>query len=288
MRCHAVLDGDWAKFEALLRQYPIHPLHVEDCQHGNQNAKIEDEQDYSFIVLKPLWIDEQEELQVGDLDIVLRSDALLLYEETPCPVVKRVIAQAEARNDAQTAMGFYRIFDGLVDSYLPVLDQYSTWIDELEEQVLARPEPDMLERIFATKRGLNQLRRVLTQSRDVALHLLHCEGRSCMPPELRPYFRDVYDHLVREIEHTEMLRDLLSGSLDIYLTSVANRTNETMKVLTLLSTLALPAVVISGFFGMNFKAFPALDQPHGVLLALLGMGGVTAVILVLLRRLRAI
>src|SRR5207248_10659462 len=116
--------------------------------------------------------------------------------------------------------------------------------------------------IFETKRSLILLRRVLVNTRDVAGHLQRSES-PFIARDLWPFLRDVYDHVARNLDAVEMQRDLLNGALDVYLSSVANRTNQVMKVLTVLGTIALPALVISGIFGMNLKGLPWIDSPHG-------------------------
>jgi len=153
----------------------------------------------------------------------------------------------------------------------------------LEDRVLERPDPRTLERIFKTKRGLIELRRVLANTRDVAGHLLRMNKSQLLPPELAPYLRDVYDHLARNLDSIEMHRDLLTGSLDIYLSSVANRTNQVMKVLTVLGTIALPSIVVSGFFGMNTKDLWFASWPHATEVAVGLMATCTLALLGLLR-----
>ena len=147
-------------------------------------------------------------------------------------------------------------------------------IDGIEDTVLETPSAATLQRIFSTKRGLIELRRVLSNTHDVAGPIQRLETE-LIQRDLWPFLRDVYDQLARDMNMVEMQRDLLTGALDIYL---SNRTNQVMKVLTVLGTIALPAVVISGFYGMNTKGLPGIDSPHGneiaaglMLLATLGL-----------------
>ncbi len=262
-------DNDTARLHELAQQLQLHPLHVEDCLHGRQNAKLEDGADYVFAILKPVEIEADGSLAIGDFDIFLSKDYLVTYEETGCASLRAMIAKLQSSADLPSGQIFYRLLDGVVDSYNPVLDRYSDQIDALEDEVLSQPEPRLLERIFAMKRGLIEMRRVLAQTRDVAGHLLRTDCPH-LDPKLRPYFRDVHDHLTRHIETVEMSRDLLSGAMDIYLSSVANRTNQTMKVLALLSAAVLPTLVVASFFGMNFKAMPLLENPSGVAYSMAG------------------
>ncbi|HEU0120372.1 MAG TPA: magnesium transporter CorA family protein [Bryobacteraceae bacterium] len=266
MDWHALQEGEGAKLHQLAERYHLHPLHIEDCEHGGQNAKLEDGDDYLFVVLKPAYTEDDGVIGFGDFDVFLGPGYLITYEEIGCQKLGALVAKYRSTPNLNNDQIFHRLFDGIVDSYLPILDSYSEEIDSIEDQVLSSPQPDLLERIFTLKRALMNLRRVLTQTRDVAAHLMRAD-HEIIHPKLTPYFRDVYDHLSRHIETVEMSRDLLSGALDIYLSSVANRTNQTMKVLTLLSTFALPSVALSSFFGMNFEFMPWIHHKNGLALA---------------------
>jgi len=149
--------------------------------------------------------------------------------------------------------------------------------------VLEHPRPEVLERIFSTKRGLIEMRRVLANTRDVAAHLQRITG-GWVAADMWPFLRDVYDHLSRSLDMIEMQRDLLNGSLDIYLSSVANRTNRVMKVLTVLGTVAMPAVIVTSFYGMNLKRLPGVDSPHALAIVCGVMVLSTIALLVILKK----
>jgi magnesium transporter len=286
MDWHEIRDPQDAELDRLAERYRLHPLHVEDCRHGNQSAKVEESRGYLFVVLKTVHLAEDGSLQVGDLDIFLGRDFLITVEQALCPPVRTLLDQIRGAAAGQRAdQLFYRITDGVVDSYLPVLDHFSEVIDDLEDQVLDRPVPDTLARIFETKRSLIQLRRVLVNTRDVAGYMQRTES-DLIHREMWPFLRDVYDHVSRNLDLVEMQRDLLTGSLDIYLSSVANRTNQVMKVLTVLGTIALPALVISGIYGMNLKGLPWADSPYGTAIVSGMMVATTVVLLGILRLMR--
>jgi magnesium transporter len=179
----------------------------------------------------------------------------------------------------------YRIMDAIVDSYVPTLDRFSDTIDEIEDRVLTDPTPDALARIFGTKRCFVQMRRVLANTRDVAGWVQRTQS-GLIAADMWPFLRDVYDHLVRDLDLLETHRDLLNGALDIYLSSVANRTNRVMKVLTVLGTAALPALIVSGMYGMNLQWLPWANSPHAFSAVVLLMAGMTAALLILLRLMR--
>lgn len=277
-------DPNDPELDVLAERYHLHPLHVEDCRHGNQRAKVEDGTNYIFVVLKPVHVKSDGELDVTDLDLFLGPDYLITVQEGICPALRAHIDQLKtSQNHTPAAQLFYRVVDGAVDSYVPVLDWFDDAIDNLEELVLGQPSPETLQSILKTKRGLIELRRVLANTRDVAAHLQRLETE-LIPRALWPFLRDVYDHLARNLDTVEMQRDLLTGAMDIYLSSVANRTNQVMKVLTVLGTIAIPAVVISGFFGMNQDDLPWIHSPHGTEIALGLMGLTTAGLLIILRK----
>lgn len=279
---HALHEGEGEQLVELAARYEIHPLHVEDCTHGGQSAKLEDGDKYLFAVFKPVYTGDDGILTFGDFDVFIGPGYLITYEEIGCEKLRGLVNRHKANTALTNDQAFYRILDGIVDAYVPILDSYSEEIDTIEDEVLANPAPDLLQRIFTLKRALIELRRVLTQTRDVTGHLMRSE-HDLFSPNLTPYFRDVYDHLTRHIETVEMSRDLLSGALDIYLSSVANRTNNTMKVLTLLSTFALPSVALTSFFGMNFEHMPLIHSPNGLWIGAITALSITAILVTFLR-----
>ncbi|MEN6601599.1 MAG: magnesium transporter CorA family protein [Bryobacteraceae bacterium] len=281
---HEIQDPADPELDRLAERYGLHPLHVEDCRHRNQSAKAEENAHYLFTVLKPVERGEDGDLDVGDLDVIIGRDFVITVEEHTGSTLRKVLDRVRsAASGARPDQLLYRILDGVVDSYAPILDRFDDAIDALEDQVLADPRPEVLERIFSAKRGLIEMRRVLANTRDVAAHLQRITG-GWVAEDMWPFFRDVYDHLSRSLDMVEMQRDLLNGSLDIYRSCVANRTTRVMKVLTVLGTVALPAVVVTSFYGMNLKGLPGAESPHGLVVA----GGVivlsTVILYVILKK----
>ena len=282
MQWHAIRDPNDPELDRLAERYHLHPLHIEDCRHRNQSAKIEENGGYIFAVLKPVRVLEDGSLEASDLDVFLGRDFVITVEETECPSVRSTLDALQAAAIPRGDQLFYRIADAVVDAYLPVLDHYDDRIDALESEVLENPTPDALARLFDTRRSLSLLRRILVNTRDVAAHLQRSEAE-LIGRDMWPFLRDVYDHVARNLDMVEMMRDLLNGALDVYLSSVANRTNQVMKVLTVMGTVALPAIVISGIFGMNLKGLPWIDSAYGTLIVGGLMAASTAVLLILLR-----
>jgi magnesium transporter len=286
MEWHDIRDPNDPELDRLAERYKLHPLHVEDCRHRNQAAKIEGFDGYMFIVLKPIEVSDECELDLSDLDLFLGRDFLITVQEGGNGAVRRILDQARANwMHLRPDQVLYRTMDGIVDSYAPILDHFNETIDALEDKVLADPQPADLAKIFATKRSLIQVRRVLGNTRDVVSHLQRLESE-LIGKDMWPFFRDVYDHVARSLDLVEIERDLLNGALDIYLSSVANRTNQVMKVLTVLGTIALPAIVVSGLFGMNVQGLPWKDHPHAFLIMTLLVAALSGALLLLLRLLR--
>ena len=284
MTWHDVRNPNDPELDVLAERYHLHPLHVEDCRHRNQRAKVETGNGYVFVVSKPAHINAEGETDITDLDFFLGADFLITVQEGICPDLRNTMDQLHGGADQSRAdQLFYKVLDATVDAYAPVLEWFNEAIDEIEDKVLEKPEPATVQRVFSLKRGLIELRRVLTNMRDVANQLERLET-DLIQRELWPFLRDVHDHLARDVEEVEMHRDLLSGAMDIYLSSVANRTNQVMKVLTVLGTIALPSIVISGFFGMNTKGLLWADSPHGTEIAVGLMMITTVVLLVLLKK----
>ena len=283
MEWHDLRDPLDPQLDLLAARYQLHPLHIEDCRHRGQNAKVEDGGHYLFVVLKPVQIEPDRALTFSDLDLFLGRDFLITVQESESEPVRKNLDQLHASAASLRAdQVFYRVVDAVVDAYLPALDSFDDLSDELDKEVLEQPTPESLEKIFRAKRSLIELRRVLANTRDVAGHLQRTES-DLIGRDLWPFLRDIYDHVARNLDTVEVQRDLLGGAMEIYLSSQAQRTNQVMKVLTVLGTIALPALVISGFYGMNLQDLPGSASPHGAWIAVALMGVTTLLLLALLR-----
>jgi magnesium transporter len=265
-------SADDPKLDELAERYHLHPLHVEDSRSPDERIKVDQTPTYTFAVLKPIRLTaaspgSEPTASFSTIDIFAGNHEgepfFITIADPDCPTTAEALARARRDgSDDKPARLLYLILDTVVDLYFPAIDQYDEKIDELEDRVISQPEPDTLQRVFALKRQLVDLRRVLVGTRDASLHLQR-DPQSIIDAEHQPFVRDIYDHVVRLLDSVETQRDLVNNSLDIYLSSVANRTNEVMKVLTVLGTAALPAIAISGIYGMNLKGLPFEDSPHG-------------------------
>jgi len=256
-----VSDPDSPELDELARRFKLHPLQIEDCRQRPQRAKIDEYGPYLFAILKHV-VPKNVRLHFDDFDVFLGDGFLITVHQDDCPMLAKLCQHVEQNHVDRLDRILYLLTDFIVDEYLVVLDESSEEIEKLESAVLQRPEPAVLHDIFRLKRRLIDFRRSGAGMRDVVNAMIRREGGT-IHDDLDPYFRDVYDHLVRAVDLVESQRDLLSGALDIYLSAIANRTNDVMKVLTIYGTIALPLVVITGFFGMNIQ-LPWTSNPHGI------------------------
>lgn len=273
------------RLDELAKQYNLHPLHIEDCRSDNEGIKVDTAPHYTFAVFKPVHLDGDNPA-FSTIDIFAGKDFFITITEPNCPSAAEALARARRDgSDDNPGKLLYLILDTIVDLYFPAIDHFDEHIDDLEDAVVGSPSPEILQSVFGIKRELIDLRRILVSTRDASLHLQRDPG-SIIDAEHQPYVRDIYDHVARLLDSVETQRDLLNNTLDIYLSSVANRTNEVMKVLTFLGTIALPVIAISGIYGMNLKGLPFENSPHGALY----VGGMTVlctvVLLAVLRKLK--
>jgi magnesium transporter len=256
-------DPSSPEIDRLASQYGLHILDIEDVRHGCQRPKMDEHPEYLFAVVKE--ITRNKEIEFHDFYLFIGRDFLLTIHAGPSDSIAKVIKRAADVGTRRLDQIFYFIVDDIVDDFLPVLDELADETSEIEDQVLEHPTPEMLRRIFIVKRRLVEFRRNASAMREAANSIVRIE-HGIMGDDLDEYFRDIYDHLIRTVELIESYRDLLTGSLDIYLSAVANRTNEVMKLLTIWGTVALPLVIITGFFGMNLP-LPFQHTHHGTALA---------------------
>src|SRR5271154_6498014 len=234
--------------------FGFHPLALEDALHFGQRPKLDHYQDYVFLVF--YGADDQEagetsllrEVQMfvsGKYLVSLHRDTLPALDEQRSRLAGLVLHSEQFL--------LYRVFDALTDSFFPVLARIDNEIDELENAVLSGPTDEQLQRLFAMKRTLVAMRKVVTPQRDLfARSIDQLSDLAGLVLDERDYFRDVYDHLIRVSALVDSYRDLLSGATDLYLSTVSNRQNEVMKQLAIVGTIFLPLSFITGFFGMNF------------------------------------
>ncbi len=239
-------------FEILRDVFRFHPLAVEDSEHFDQRAKLDDYDDFLFIVVYGATPDGD---QLVEVHCFYSERFLITVHHDDCPAFADIRRRYRDRVKAidKPSLLLYRVIDGLVDSFFPILAAFDNRIDELENQIFSRADDQQLQEIFRMKRLLVGMRKAVTPQRDTFASLM---GRIADLPGLEDederYFRDVYDHLIRISDLIDSYRDLLTGAMDVYLSTVSNRLNSVMKQLTVIATIFLPLTFITGFFGQNF------------------------------------
>lgn len=243
--------------EPILKNFGFHPLAIDDALRETHTSKVDDWGDYLYIVFNVLNYKQENgsfESELDEMDVFLGKNFVVTYHDQILPAIEDAwtACQRDARHiqDGPDHL-LYRIVDSLVMSYMPLVEQIDEQVDRIEDQVFDRPTPETLEQIFALKRLLLTMRRILLPQREV-LNKLARDDYRVIDPKDRVFFRDIYDHLVRLHDLNESLRDLVSGALDTYLSVTNNRMNEIMKVLTIITTFFMPITFLTGFFGMNF------------------------------------
>ena len=245
-------EPDAGDFDVLRDVFKFHPLAVEDSEHFGQRSKIEEYDDHVFLVLYGASPDEDRLVEVHCfyseryLVTVHRDEAPAFTE-----VRERFIKRRQPLDHPPRLL--HQIVDALVDSFFPVLADFDDRIDELETQTFLNATDAQLQAIFTMKRMLVGLRKAVTPERDMIARLVNgAVALPAMSGEDERYFRDVYDHLIRLSDLIDTYRDLLTSSLDVYLSTVSNRLNSVMKQLAVIATIFLPLSWITGFFGQNF------------------------------------
>ena len=252
----------------LLDVFKFHPLTVEDCRENRHYPKIEEFEDYIYFIVHGVRAETSpERFNTIELDGFLGPNYVITYHHDmfrSINNVKQLLHTTPVACQRGPAFLLHQILDQVVDFYSPVLDDFDDRIDRLEDDIfkLKQPNNEILSEIMDLKRSVLRLRRISVKQMDV-LHLMSRGEFSLITEEMRPFYRDVHDHLVRVVDLAESYRDLISGSLEAYLSVVSNRLNEIMKVLTIFSAIMLPLTFIAGVYGMNFENMPELHSRYG-------------------------
>jgi magnesium transporter len=283
------VDGlhDVALVEAIGKHFGFHPLALEDILNCGQRPKIEDYGNHHFLVMKSLIHGGR--LDTEQISFFLAGNFVITFQEIPGDSFEAVRERIRRGKGLIRKSGpdylAYALIDALVDEFFPVLERFGEQIEALEAELLINPSRRTIQEVHRIKRELLMLRRTAWPERDV-ISAMQREESDVIHRETQVFLRDCYDHAIQIIDMIETYRDLAAGMLDIYLSSVSNRMNEIMKVLTIISTIFIPLNFIAGLYGMNFHTgsehplnMPELDWPWGYPFAL-GMMATVAVLLV--------
>ncbi|MCJ7494936.1 MAG: magnesium/cobalt transporter CorA [Deltaproteobacteria bacterium] len=247
--------------------FGLHPLVMEDILNTDQRPKIENYGEDLFIVLKMLSYDEKKgEISAEQVSLVLRSNAVLSFTEKEKGAFTPIQERLRSGKGRLRKMGAdylaYTLLDIIVDHYFAILEKLSEKIEELEEKLVTNPTTPILQKIQNLKREMIFLRKWVWPLREVISSLERGES-SWIQEGTRFYLRDVYDHTIQVMDTVETFREVLSGMMDIYLSSINNRMNAVMKVLTIIATIFMPLTFLAGVYGMNFKHMPELEWQWG-------------------------
>jgi magnesium transporter len=253
----------------LEKVWAFHPLSIEDTLNPNSRVKVEEYPGYLFTVIRGVRLYEETEdpydLETYNLCCYLGRNYVVTVHGGQSPAIAAV-ADRLLRNPELLRRGAARlmhaILDGAVDAFFPILDQIDEFLDKVEMRVFERFEQVVLRDIFAVRRLVVSLRRHLAPQRE-AFNILTNRPTPFIDPEVQLYFRDIYDHVLRISESLDAYRDLLSGTMESYLTQVSNRLGGITKGLAVIGTVSIPFVVVSGMWGMNFARIPLADSAHG-------------------------
>jgi magnesium transporter len=236
---------------AVLREvFKIHPLAIEDAQEFNQRPKIEDYDDFvSLVAYGARSLDQP----LTEVHAFYADNFLVSVHRDSLPAIGRACTALGRLPTKSHLVALYRLLDSLVDSMFPVLATLDDRIDDLQDAIFDSPKSEQLAALFTLKRQLVDMRKLITPQRDMVSSILSgAVSITGMTPETERYVRDLYDHLIRISDMVDSYRDLLSGSLDAYMSMVSNRLNDQMKQLTIIATVFLPLSFLTGFFGQNF------------------------------------
>jgi len=250
---------DKGEIDLLGRALQLHPLVLEDLVHRNQRPKVDEYPTMLFVVMFGAVHLDDLEVMLAEVHVMLGDGWIATVSDVEVPSVHALWEACTQRPEIATpgpSSLFHRLCDALVDSVFPILDEVDDEIDRIENKIVEQADETTVADIFRLKRELNTLRRVLGPQRDL-LQVLSGPRVARLDSESQLYLRDVYDHAVRMVEQIDSYRDILTGALDVYLSSVSNRLGEQTRRLTVVATIFLPLTFLTGFFGMNFGVLVA-------------------------------
>lgn len=274
---------------AIGRHFGLHPLLLEDILNTTHRPKVEDMGDYLFIIARMLHQNDQTgEIGSEQMSLVLGRNFLLTFQESPRGHFNGVRDRIKAGKGLIRKRGSdylaYCLVDTVVDKYFLFMERLAERIELLEDELVTTPPRDTMQVLHKLKTDMMYVRRSIWPLREVVSRLVSGETSLIKEPTL-PYLRDVYDHTIHVIDTMETYRDVVSGMLDIYLSSISNRLNEIMKVLTIIATMFIPLTFLTGWYGMNFKLMPELEWRWGYPMVMgIALAAVTAMLIAFRRK----
>jgi len=266
----------------------LHPLLLEDIMNTHQRPKMEDYEDYLFMVLKMIYQNsEEDKLEIEQVSLILGPKYVISFQEREGDVFNTIRERIRKDKGKIRKMGAsylaYSLIDAIIDHYFVLFEVAGDKIERIEEELINEPNPKTLQSIHNLKREMIFLRKSIWPLRE-AINGLNKTESTLMEESVELYFRDVYDHTIQIIDTIESYRDMISGMLDIYLSSLSNKMNEVMKVLTIIATIFIPLTFIAGIYGMNFIFIPELQFRWGYFAVLFVMALVAMLMVIYFRK----
>lgn len=274
--------------ETLGERFGLHPLTIEDVVNTTQRPKMEEFDDYIFVVVRMLYYSkERDEIENEQVSLIVGNEFVISFQERSEDVFETVRARIRNNKGRLRKMKAdylaYALMDCVVDGYFVVLEKLGEEIEELEDEIVERPVQDTMQRIHRMKREVLHLRKAVWPLREEIAAIQRSES-PIFQETTYAYLRDVHDHTIRVIDTLETYRDMLMGMHDTYLTVVSNRLNEVMKLLTIIATIFIPLTFVVGVYGMNFEYMPELEWRFGYFAVWLVMGAMVLGMLAYFRR----
>ncbi|MEK6951126.1 MAG: magnesium/cobalt transporter CorA [Nanoarchaeota archaeon] len=271
--------------EQVAKCFNLHPLLVEDIVNTQQRPKVDHFENFLFLIVRQLSYHGGDTVSSEQISMVVGANFLVTFEEHEDDTFQYLRDSIKKgrypKKGADHLM--YTILDILVDNYFAILERLGEHIEQLEESVVQNPTVQLIQSIYTLKTQMIFLRKSVWPLREVINGLLRTESK-IVKKATRFYLRDVYDHTVQVIETMEMYRDMIAGMLEIYLSSISNRLNEVMKVLTIIGTIFIPLTFVTSLYGMNFRFMPELESRYGYFVVLGVMSIMTLMMLWFFRR----
>jgi magnesium transporter len=253
--------------EKLGKHFGLHPLVMEDIVHTTQRPKMEDYDSYIYVVLKMLWFNgDDADVKAEQVSIILGDNFVLSFQEIEGDTFNFVRERIRNSKGRIRQMGAdylaYALLDSIVDNYFIIIERFGEIIEDLEEELVENPMPGTLQNIHNLKKEMIYLRKSVWPLREVISGLDRSES-DLIKETTFVFLKDIYDHTIQVADAIETYRDILSGILDVYLSSVSNKMNEVMKTLTIIATIFIPLTFLAGMYGMNFSYMPELGWKWG-------------------------
>lgn len=284
---HVTGVHDIKKIEGMGEAFGLHPLVMEDIANTEQRPKMDDYEDYLFIVCKMIFYDRKGGIRVEQVSLVIGKHYVMSFhekEEDVFELIRNRIRNGKGRTRRLKSdwLG-YALLDAIVDNYFVTLEKIGEEIEQIEAEVVRKPTTKTIGKIHKLKRDLIFLRKSIWPLREVVSSLQRTESK-LVKKNTKIYLKDLHDHTVQVMDMIETYRDVLSGMMDVYLSSISNRMNEIMKVLTVISTIFIPLTFLTSLYGMNFHYMPELSSPLGYPLLWLVLITVALVMVAYFRR----